>query len=126
MRGGAGWAHSLAYIPLYRRGGVRMRLLKGAPGADVGGYCHDHRGQEYTLVLAGGYSDQTGSYGPGDFQTAAPEEFSSTIPWPTRKGPASISPSRWRRCASKAWCRNSPPSCSAFEKYGNGPLTHQS
>jgi putative transcriptional regulator len=59
----------LAYIPLYRRGNVRMRLLRGAPGADVG--CHGHRGQEYTLVLAGGYSDQTGSYGLGDFQTAA-------------------------------------------------------
>jgi len=59
----------LAYIPFYRRGRVRMRLLRGAPSADVG--CHDHRGQEYTLVLAGGYSDQTGSYGPGDFQTAA-------------------------------------------------------
>jgi putative transcriptional regulator len=61
---------SLAYIPLYRRGNLRMRLLRGAPGTDVG--CHEHRGQEYTLVLSGGYSDQTGSYGPGDFQTAAP------------------------------------------------------
>lgn len=60
----------LAYIPLYHRGSVRMRLLRGSPGADVGR--HDHRGEEYTLVLAGGYSDQTGAYGPGDFQTAAP------------------------------------------------------
>jgi putative transcriptional regulator len=61
----------LAYVPLYHRGSVRMRLLRGAPGADTG--CHDHRGQEYTLVLAGGYTDRTGNYGPGDFQTAAPD-----------------------------------------------------
>lgn len=61
----------LAYVPLRRRGGSVLRLLRGAPGADVGR--HSHRGQEYTLVLAGGFSDETGSYGPGDFQTASPE-----------------------------------------------------
>lgn len=61
----------LAYVPLHRSGSVRMRLLRGAPGADVG--CHSHRGAEYTLVLAGGYSDVTGNYGPGDFQTAMPD-----------------------------------------------------
>lgn len=60
----------LAYVPLGRRGPVAMRLLKGAPGTAVGN--HGHRGMEYTLVLAGGYTDATGSYGPGDFQTAAP------------------------------------------------------
>jgi putative transcriptional regulator len=27
---------------------------------------------EYTLVLAGGFTDVTGNYGPGDFQTATP------------------------------------------------------
>ena len=62
---------SLAYVPLYRRGALRMRLLRGAPGADVGR--HSHRGEEFTLVLAGGYRDQAGAYGPGDFQTAPPE-----------------------------------------------------
>ena len=61
----------LAYTPLGRQGGVSMRLLKGAPGADVGN--HSHRGMEYTLVLAGGYTDATGAYGPGDFQIAAPD-----------------------------------------------------
>lgn len=61
----------LAYVPLQRRSGVAMRLLRGAPGADVGR--HSHRAQEYTLVLAGGFSDETGSYGPGDFQAASPE-----------------------------------------------------
>jgi putative transcriptional regulator len=61
---------SLAYVPLYRRGALRMRLLRGVPGTDVG--CHSHRGEEFTLVLAGGYRDSTGAYGPGDFQTAPP------------------------------------------------------
>jgi len=62
---------SLGYMTLYRRGPLAMRLLRGAPGSDVGQ--HTHRGMEYTLVLRGGYSDATGSYGPGDFQIASPE-----------------------------------------------------
>jgi putative transcriptional regulator len=61
----------LAYVPLYRRGDVAMRLLRGAPGTDVGS--HSHRGMEYTQVLAGGFTDTTGQYGPGDFQTATPD-----------------------------------------------------
>lgn len=59
----------LGYVNLYRRGPVAVRLLKGAPGTDVGR--HSHRGMEYTQVLRGGYSDETGRFGPGDFQTAA-------------------------------------------------------
>ena len=58
----------LAYVPLFRRGSTRVRLLRGAPGADTGR--HSHRGMEYTLVLAGGFTDETGSYGPGDLQVA--------------------------------------------------------
>ena len=56
----------LGYVTLYRRGALTMRLLRGAPGADTGR--HTHRDKEYTLVLKGGYSDETGRYGPGDFQ----------------------------------------------------------
>jgi len=59
----------LGYVTLYRRGPVAVRLLRGAPGTDVGR--HSHAGAEYTLVLRGGYTDETGSYGPGDFQTAS-------------------------------------------------------
>ena len=61
----------LAYATLYRRGPLAMRLLRGAPGTDVG--CHTHRGEEFTLVLRGGYTDETGRYGPGDFQAATSE-----------------------------------------------------
>ena len=60
---------SLAYVPLARRGGTALRLLRAAPGADAGR--HSHGGLEYTLVLKGGYTDETGRYGPGDFQCAA-------------------------------------------------------
>lgn len=56
----------LSYAPLFRRGAVRVRLLRGVPGAETG--MHRHQGQEYTLVLRGGFSDVTGSYGPGDLQ----------------------------------------------------------
>ena len=62
---------SLAFANLFRRGKTRVRLLKGAPGSDTGS--HGHHGLEYTLVLAGGFSDETGSYGPGDLQIATPD-----------------------------------------------------
>lgn len=58
----------LAYLPLFRRGRTSAKLLRGVPGTEVG--AHSHRGLEFTLVLAGGFSDVTGSYGPGDLQLA--------------------------------------------------------
>ena len=56
----------LSYAPLFRRGNVTARLLRGTPGADSG--THSHGGTEYTVVLQGGYTDLTGNYGPGDLQ----------------------------------------------------------
>ena len=56
----------LAYMPLLRRGATRARLLRGVPGAETG--AHRHAGLEYTLVLKGGFSDETGTYAPGDLQ----------------------------------------------------------
>jgi putative transcriptional regulator len=56
----------LSYMPLLRRGAVTARLLRGVPGAESGP--HRHQGLEYTLVLQGGFSDVTGTYGPGDLQ----------------------------------------------------------
>jgi len=58
----------LAYLPLFRHGRTSAKLLRGAPGTEVG--AHSHHGQEFTLVLAGGFTDVTGSYGPGDLQFA--------------------------------------------------------
>ena len=62
---------NLGYVNLYRQGPVAVRLLRGAPGTDTGR--HSHHGMEYTLVLRGGYTDATGSYGPGDLQVASAE-----------------------------------------------------
>ena len=56
----------LSYRPLFKRDAARVKLLRGLPGSDVGN--HTHRGMEYTVVLTGGFTDETGSYGPGDFQ----------------------------------------------------------
>jgi len=56
----------LAYVPLLRRGAVAARLLRGVAGAETGP--HRHGGLEYTLVLKGGFSDETGTYAPGDLQ----------------------------------------------------------
>jgi putative transcriptional regulator len=58
----------LGYATLYRHRGLTLRLLRASPGTDAG--VHTHHGEEYTLVLKGGYRDETGAYGPGDFQAA--------------------------------------------------------
>lgn len=44
--------------------GVDARLLKIQPGSAIPH--HDHRGQELTLVLQGGFSDEKGVYHRGD------------------------------------------------------------
>lgn len=58
----------LHYATLSRDGKRAVRLLRGAAGTSVG--LHTHKGTEYTLALGGGYGDVTGTYLPGDFQTA--------------------------------------------------------
>jgi putative transcriptional regulator len=64
-------APGVSYRPLLRRKDVRVQLIRTAPGAGVG--THTHRGEELTLVLAGGFTDVTGSYRRGDLQTTTPE-----------------------------------------------------
>tara|TARA_R110000787_G_scaffold16825_3_gene52888 strand:+ start:7759 stop:8415 length:657 start_codon:yes stop_codon:yes gene_type:complete len=51
---------------------ARVELYRIQPGATVPR--HTHGAQEFTLVLAGGYSDATGSYGPGDLAVKGPED----------------------------------------------------
>lgn len=48
--------------------GVTAQLLRIRAGAQVPR--HSHQGHEYTLVLAGGFSDHTGRFGPGDLTVA--------------------------------------------------------
>lgn len=72
-----GMGPHLAFANLFRRGATRVRLLKGLPGADTG--VHGHHGLEYTLVLAGGFTDATGSYGAGDLQVSTPQTVHNPI-----------------------------------------------
>jgi putative transcriptional regulator len=51
--------------------GFRTRLLRIQPGTAVP--WHTHGGEEATMVLAGGYSDDAGHFGPGDVEVATPE-----------------------------------------------------
>ena len=44
--------------------GGQAKIYRIAPGTAVP--IHTHTGAEVTLVLAGGFTDETGSYGPGD------------------------------------------------------------
>jgi putative transcriptional regulator len=57
--------------------GRRARLLKIAPGTRVPS--HGHRGEEMTMVLAGGYTDEFGSYARGDVETADAEQVHQPV-----------------------------------------------
>ncbi|HXC56038.1 MAG TPA: ChrR family anti-sigma-E factor [Rhizomicrobium sp.] len=63
--------HGLSYYPLLTRDGTRARLIRAKAGAGVAE--HTHRGEEWTLVLAGSYRDVTGRYAVGDVQTTTPQ-----------------------------------------------------
>jgi putative transcriptional regulator len=66
---GADWRHAFGgfdEIRLVLPGDThRVSLLKLDPGRGLP--MHRHVGAEYTVVLQGGYTDATGSYGVGDF-----------------------------------------------------------
>jgi putative transcriptional regulator len=52
-------------IELPQPGETRVFLLKSGPGARL--IQHSHTGVEMTCVLTGGFSQEQGHYGPGDF-----------------------------------------------------------
>jgi putative transcriptional regulator len=60
-------APGIRHIALLPRlpGGGTARLLRVAPGTALAH--HGHRGREATVVLSGGFSDELGHFGPGDF-----------------------------------------------------------
>lgn len=70
-----GWK---ALVPGIRRltldvgGAADVELYRIMPGAAVPR--HTHAGNEYTLVVAGGFSDATGSFGPGDLAMKGPDD----------------------------------------------------
>ena len=75
-----GWKFAgpgLRIMPLDTRGEATAELLRIEPGC--GSPAHSHKGVEYTLVLAGGFTDETGSYGPGDISIAGPDTLHRPI-----------------------------------------------
>lgn len=63
---GAG-LHSWA-LPMAKARGGMVSLLKIAPGAAMP--LHTHRGEEMTLVLSGGFTDESGAFTRGDVEIA--------------------------------------------------------
>ena len=72
--GQTGWkfgGHGLKVMPLRMDGDATVELLRIEPGS--GAPRHTHDGQEYTLVVSGAFTDETGTYGPGDLSIAGPD-----------------------------------------------------
>lgn len=51
---------------------AEVELYRIEPGCTVPR--HSHESSEFTLVVAGGFSDETGSFGPGDIGIKGPED----------------------------------------------------
>jgi len=60
----------LAYRPILV-GDCRVQLVRTKPGHRIS--LHTHGGDEFSLVLTGGFTDCSGQYRRGDFQTATRE-----------------------------------------------------
>ncbi len=56
---------------------METELYRISPGARIPR--HSHAGNEYTLVVAGGFSDEYGSYGPGDVLIKGPKDFHQPV-----------------------------------------------
>ncbi len=51
---------------------AEIELYRIEPGCTVPR--HSHKGSEFTLVVSGGFSDENGSFGPGDISMNGPED----------------------------------------------------
>lgn len=61
----------ISFKPLFKSGDARVQLIRSRPGRGVG--LHTHRGEEFALILTGGYTDVTGHYTAGDLHSATPD-----------------------------------------------------
>lgn len=64
-------AGGIYFKPLFRHGKARAYLIRSKPGCSAG--WHTHNGEELTLCLTGGYTDEAGQYARGDLQTTTPD-----------------------------------------------------
>jgi putative transcriptional regulator len=73
--GKSGWqvmGRGLKRLSLNAGSRLETELYRIAPGARIPR--HSHAGSEYTLVVAGGFTDERGSYGPGDVIINGPDD----------------------------------------------------
>ena len=73
--GESGWkftAPGLRRLSLPISDKSETELFRIEPGAAVPR--HTHEGSEFTLVVSGGFTDETGAYGPGDLSVKGPAD----------------------------------------------------
>lgn len=73
--GQAGWrnlAPGIRRLDLDLGSQAEVELYRIEPGRTVPR--HSHNGNEFTLVVSGGFTDETGSFGPGDIAIKGPED----------------------------------------------------
>ncbi len=73
--GQKGWesmGRGLKRLTLEPDSSMEVELYRISPGASIPR--HSHKGSEYTLVVAGGFSDERGSYGPGEVVINGPDD----------------------------------------------------
>ncbi|MBA3070399.1 MAG: anti-sigma factor [Hyphomonas sp.] len=78
--GRAGWkrmGRGLKRLSLLSDAGLETELYRISPGARIPH--HTHAGTEYTLVVAGGFSDERGSYGPGEVMINGPDDLHQPV-----------------------------------------------
>ena len=75
-----GWksaAPGISCLSLETTSDAEVELIRIEPNRAVPR--HSHGGKEYTLVVAGGFTDETGSYGPGDLSVKGPEDIHQPV-----------------------------------------------
>jgi len=78
--GKRGWqvlANGLKRLRIDAGSDLETELYRIAPGARIPR--HTHAGPEYTLVVAGGFTDERGSYGPGDVCRNGPQDTHTPV-----------------------------------------------
>ncbi|MEM6626712.1 MAG: cupin domain-containing protein [Pseudomonadota bacterium] len=71
--GDSGWRFAgpgIRILPLNVDGRAEAEIIRIEPGSSTPRHTHD--GVEFTLCLSGGFTDERGSYGPGDLSVADP------------------------------------------------------
>lgn len=78
--GKAGWqrtAPGIQRLTLDVGSDVETEIYRIEPGTAVPR--HSHEGSEFTLVVSGGFTDETGNFGPGDLSVKGPEDTHQPI-----------------------------------------------